>query len=130
MAQAQRPLSPHLQIYKPQLTSLLSITHRLTGVFLTFGTVLLVYWLYSIAAGEASYAVSMAVLASFPGRLLLLFCTFSLFYHLANGIRHLAWDTGNGFELESVYRTGQFVLVTAGALTLITWIIAYSVKGG
>ena len=130
MASAHRPLSPHLQIYKPQLTSVLSIVHRLTGMFLSLGIVVLVYWLYSLSAGAESFAACVAVLSSIVGRTFLLLWTFSLFYHIANGIRHLVWDAGYGFELETVYRGGQWVLDATVALTFITWIIGYSLSGG
>lgn len=124
MSTPDRPLSPHLQIYRPQLTSVLSITHRATGVFLSFGAVALVYWLVAVAGGEESYLRMQAVLGSFPGRLLLFAWTFSFFYHLCNGIRHLCWDAGLGFELSVVYVTGWAVVVVAATLTIATWVAA------
>src|SRR5258708_21896065 len=95
-----RPLSPHLQVYRPQLTSVLSITHRATGVALAIGTLLLVWWLLAAATGPEQFAVVQAVLGSWIGRLLLLGWTWALFYHLANGIRHLFLDAGRGLELK------------------------------
>jgi len=119
---AQRPLSPHLSIYRPQLTSVLSITHRATGVVLSVGTVFLVWWLVAAASGERAFAVAQAFWASWPGLLLLFGWTFSLFFHLCNGIRHLVWDAGWGFELRQTYLSGWTVLGASGALTLVAWI--------
>src|SRR5579872_4272728 len=98
MAQAQRPLSPHLQIYKPQYTMVLSFAHRLTGVLLSLGALLLVWWLWALADGEDSYAFAMQWLTMGWVKLLLLGLLFSFCYHLCNGLRHLAWDLGFGFE--------------------------------
>ena len=122
MANDNRPLSPHLQIYKPQLTSVLSILHRITGVLLSLGIVALVYWLSALSQGQESYLHAVAVLASAPAKLLLLGWTLSFFYHLLNGVRHLFWDAGMGFELGQVYASGWMVLVGALALTVVTWI--------
>ncbi|NJN46174.1 MAG: succinate dehydrogenase, cytochrome b556 subunit [Candidatus Competibacteraceae bacterium] len=124
MVTDKRPLSPHLQIYKPQLTSVLSITHRATGVALAIGTVLLVYWLVAAASGEHAYHDAQVVLGSMLGQLALFVWTWALFYHLCNGIRHLIWDAGYGFELESVYKTGKVVMWTPWVLTFLVWIIA------
>ena len=130
MASEHRPLSPHLQIYKPQLTSMLSILHRITGVALAIGTLLLVWWLIAAAAGPDAYAGAQGFIGSFIGRLLLLGWTFALFYHLANGIRHLAWDAGWGFELKTAYATGWAVVIVAIVLTLVSWIGGYAARGG
>lgn len=129
MASGKRPLSPHLQIYRPQITSVLSILHRITGVALAFGAVLLTYWLTSTAYGPEAFARAQALLGSWFGRLVLLGMTFSLFYHLANGIRHLAWDAGWGYELPRLRKTGILVIVAAVALTILTWIWAYAAGG-
>ncbi len=94
MSNQDRPLSPHLLMYRPQLTSVLSITHRMTGVGLAAGTLLLVDWLAATAAGEAAFETAHAVIGSFIGRLFLFGWSFALFYHLCNGIRHLLWDMG------------------------------------
>jgi succinate dehydrogenase / fumarate reductase cytochrome b subunit len=130
MATDNRPLSPHLQVYKPQLTSMLSILHRLTGIALAFGTLLLVWWLIAAATGPGAYDAVQNFIGSIPGRLLLLGWTFSLFYHLANGIRHLAWDTGRGFELTTAYATGWLVVIAAIVLTLVSWIGGYAALAG
>ena len=130
MATDNRPLSPHLQVYKPQLTSMLSILHRLTGVALAFGTLLLVWWLIAAATGPGAYDAVQSFIGSILGRLLLLGWTFSLFYHLANGIRHLGWDTGRGFELTTAYATGWLVVIAAIVLTLVSWIGGYAALAG
>lgn len=129
MSQAQRPLSPHLQIYKPQLTSLLSVTHRATGLALAVGTVMLVWWLLAAAAGPRFFAVAQAFWYSWIGRLLLLGWSWSLLYHLCNGIRHLCWDAGWGYEIKSTYRSGWIVVGASVVLTLIAWIAGYMVRG-
>ncbi|HUO82116.1 MAG TPA: succinate dehydrogenase, cytochrome b556 subunit, partial [Gammaproteobacteria bacterium] len=95
----RRPLSPHLQIYKPQLTSVLSILHRFTGVGLSFAALLLVYWLIALARGPAAYADAIGLFGSGFVRLLLVAVSFCFFYHLCNGVRHLFWDAGYGFEI-------------------------------
>jgi succinate dehydrogenase / fumarate reductase cytochrome b subunit len=126
MAESNRPLSPHLQIYRPQLTSVLSITHRATGVALTLGLLLLVYWLLALAAGPESYSSARDLLASWIGKMVLFGFSFALFYHLCNGIRHLFWDAGWGFELDSAYASGWAVVAVSAALTVLTWIVALS----
>jgi succinate dehydrogenase / fumarate reductase cytochrome b subunit len=126
MPSDDRPLSPDLQIYRPQLTSVLSITHRLTGVTLSVGSPLLVFWLTMAAAGPQPYAVLHVLLASWFGLVLLLGWTFSLFFHLCNGIRHLFWDAGYGFELSAIYASGWAVVVISAGLTLAAWIINFS----
>lgn len=130
MGNSDRPLSPHLQIYKPQLTATLSILHRATGIFLAIGTLLLVYWLTSLAGGAESYAQAQAFFGSVLGRLILFPFVFALFYHLCNGIRHLFWDMGVGFEISTVYASGKIVVVAAAALTLIAFGMAYAMQGG
>ncbi len=130
MATYNRPLSPHLQVYRPQFTSMLSILHRLTGVILAFGTLLLVWWLIAAATGPEAYDTVQGFIGSIIGRLLLLGWTFALFYHLANGIRHLAWDTGRGFELATAYSSGWLVVIASVVLTIASWVGGYAVLGG
>lgn len=127
---AERPLSPHLQIYRPQLTSVLSISHRFTGVALAVGTLLLVWWLVALASGPEAFATAQGFVGSWLGRLMLLGWTFSLFYHLANGIRHLSWDIGLGFEIKQVNATGWVVVAVSTALTALTWIVGLAMKVG
>ncbi|MEQ8195958.1 MAG: succinate dehydrogenase, cytochrome b556 subunit [Rhodospirillales bacterium] len=129
MESRQRPLSPHLQIYRPQITSVLSILHRITGVALAAGAVLLTYWLSCAVYGPEAFASAQAVMGSWFGRLILLGLTFSLYYHLANGIRHLAWDAGWGFELPKLRATGWLVVIVSLVLTLATWVCGYKLAG-
>jgi len=124
--QKERPLSPHLLIYRPQLTSMLSILHRSTGIFLSLGTPLLVYWLVTIAAGPAAYAELQVCLSHWLVQLFLIGWTFALYYHLCNGIRHLFWDVGKGYELGVLYKSGWAVLGIATALTIATVFLAFS----
>ncbi|MCK8514756.1 succinate dehydrogenase, cytochrome b556 subunit [Methylonatrum kenyense] len=120
----QRPLSPHLQVYRPQLTSAMSICHRISGVALSVGTLLLTYWLVAAAAGPEAYARAQSVLGGFFGSLILFAFTGALFYHLCNGIRHLMWDAGYGFNIPTVYRSGYAVMIAAAVLTVLVWLLA------
>lgn len=117
-----RPLSPHLQVYRPQITSILSILHRMTGMGLSFGTLFLVLWLGSIAQGPSAYLTVSLWFTSPLGQTMLFGWAFCFYFHLANGIRHLCWDLGWGFELTSVYRSGWAVITIATALTAITFL--------
>lgn len=130
MSTPTRPLSPHLQVYRPQLTSMLSITHRATGVALSVGAILLVVWLAAAAAGPHRYAQVNAFLGSWFGMLLLIGWTWALFFHLCNGIRHLAWDVGWGFELPQLYASGWAVLVGSVAMTVVAWAAGLLMMGG
>ena len=121
-----RPLSPHLQVYKLPLPALMSIVHRATGAFLTIGTLLLSLWIISLATGADDFAGMKSFMGSFIGQLLLLGWTFSLFYHLCNGIRHLYWDMAKGLELDSVYTSGYITIAGAAVLTVLVWIIGYA----
>jgi succinate dehydrogenase / fumarate reductase cytochrome b subunit len=129
MSQAQRPLSPHLQIYQPQLTSVLSILHRGAGLALAVGTVFLVGWLFAAAFNSGWFSLAEAFWYSWIGRLMLLGWTFSFFFHLCNGIRHLFWDAGWGLDLKTAYRSGWTVVGSSVVLTLIAWIAGYAVRG-
>ena len=122
----KRPLSPFMigPYYKPQMTSVLSITHRATGAGLVVGTLLLVYWLASAAIGPKAYASAQVVLGSMLGQLFLFLWTWALFYHLANGIRHLFWDAGYGFELPDATKSGWAVVWSSIILTFLCWLIA------
>lgn len=121
---ADRPLSPHLQVYRPQITSILSIIHRMTGVGLTLGAVLVVWWLLAAATGPGYFATVDGLLTSWVGLLVLLGSSWALAYHLLNGIRHLIWDMGHGYELETVERGGIAVVIGSGVLTVLLWLIA------
>ena len=118
---ADRPLSPHLQIYRPQITSVLSILHRLTGLLLALGMVFLVLWLAAAAAGPKSFAAIQACAASWPAQTLLVGVTLALFYHLLNGIRHLLWDAGRGFEHKTVTLGGWAVVAASLLATAAVW---------
>ncbi|HSS64717.1 MAG TPA: succinate dehydrogenase, cytochrome b556 subunit [Gammaproteobacteria bacterium] len=126
MAASNRPLSPHLQVYRPQLTSVLSITHRATGVALALGLLLLVYWLLALAAGPEGFSVARALFGSWVGKVVLFGFSYALFYHLCNGIRHLFWDAGLGFDIKAAYASGWAVVAVSAALTVLAWIIALS----
>jgi succinate dehydrogenase / fumarate reductase cytochrome b subunit len=129
MTPAQRPLSPHLQVYKPQLTSVLSISHRVTGLGLTAGTIFLVWWLVAASAGDASFATAQSFFGSWLGLLMLFAWTFFFFYHLCNGIRHLVWDTGYGLDIRTAYLSGWVVVGTSVGLTLLAWIFGLALRG-
>lgn len=129
MEARSRPLSPHLQVYKPQLTSVLSISHRATGVALSVGTLLFVWWLAAAAAGPEAYEDAQDFIGSWFGMLLLFGWSFCLYYHLCNGVRHLFWDAGYGFELPDAYKSGWAVVIAAGALTVLSWIVGLAVGG-
>jgi succinate dehydrogenase / fumarate reductase cytochrome b subunit len=122
-----RPLSPHLQVYRPQITSVLSILHRFTGIALYLGTVIWVWWLLAAAIGDDAYDSAAWFIGSWIGQIIMLGWTWSIFYHLGNGIRHLAWDAGWGFELKTVSATGWLVVVFAFGMTLAAWIAGYIV---
>ena len=119
-------MSPHLQIYKPQLTSVLSITHRATGMALALGTLFLVWWLFSVATGPDHFAFVSNIMSSWLGLVILGGLSWALFYHLCNGIRHLFWDAGYGFEIETAYRTGWITLALSVFMTVIAWAIGLS----
>lgn len=129
MGQHQRPLSPHLQVYRLQLTSVLSIFHRITGMVLVGGLVLLTWWLIAAAAGPGAFGVAQAFLGSWFGLLVLFGISCALFYHLCNGVRHLIWDSGHLLEIEGVYRSGWVMLGAAVALTIVAWAIGLAVGG-
>lgn len=120
MSNRNRPISPHLQIYKPQLTSILSITHRLTGIGLAVGSLTFVYFLVSLMNGPEAFEVAKHFFRSWIGLLLLFGCILGVSFHILNGIRHLCWDAGLGLNLKSVYWSGWITLI--GALLLTTLI--------
>jgi succinate dehydrogenase / fumarate reductase cytochrome b subunit len=125
MSEVKRPLSPHLQVYRLPLSAILSILHRATGVFLSFGSLLLVWWLVSVAQGEAEFYYASEIVNSILGQLVLLAWSFALFFHLSNGIRHLFWDAGHGFDLNTVAKSSIAVIASAVTLTLLVWLPAY-----
>ena len=126
MASDNRPLSPHLQIYRPQLTSMLSIAHRGAGIALGAGAAFFAWWLLAAASGPDAYSYAEAFFGSVVGIVVLAGFCFALFYHLCNGIRHLFWDAGMGLELDQAYRSGWAVIAAAGLLTAgaLVWALA------
>lgn len=124
MSQESRPLSPHLQVYRWQISNTLSILHRLTGAALALGGLALVAWLLALASGQAAFAGANALLGSLAGQLLLFGWTFSFFYHLCNGLRHLAWDADRGFDKAVARKSGIAVVAASVLLTVIFWTVA------
>jgi succinate dehydrogenase / fumarate reductase cytochrome b subunit len=121
----QRPLSPHLQIYRWQYTMTLSILHRATGIALSVGLLLLIGWLAAVASGVDSYEQAKAVFAHPVTKLLLVAFSFSFFYHLANGVRHLVWDTVHGIERRSARASGWVAFLGAVAATVVFWVLVF-----
>ena len=129
MSSQNRPLSPHLDVYKLPLTGIISISHRITGVGLSVGTLLLACWLIAAATGAESYAGINGFLGSWFGMILMFLWSFAFFFHLCNGIRHLFWDTGRGLDLADVEKSAKTVLISTTVLTVLTWIIALASGG-
>lgn len=124
----KRPLSPHLQIYRWQLTMAMSIAHRASGVALAVGSLLLVCWLAAAASGPDAFATVQSLIGSFIGYIALFGWSVALFYHLCNGIRHLFWDAGKGFDLASVDKVSMLVLAATGGLTVLVWLAGLIAK--
>ena len=116
-----RPLSPHLQVYRPQMTSVMSILHRVAGVVLTTGTLIMAAWLVSLALGKEAYDVVVMVIGHPLGQFVLFGYSVALIYHALNGVRHLGWDLGFGLAIPQVYKNGQIVLFLTVVLTLGLW---------
>ena len=123
MSKSDRPLSPHLSIYRWPITMTLSILHRATGVAMSLGFVVLVVWLFDAASGEESYAIFVEAMGSTIGGLMLIGWSFAFFFHLSNGVRHLFWDTGRGFEKQQANASAWVVLVAATVLTAGFWMM-------
>lgn len=121
--QDQRPLSPHLLIYRPQNSSVLSILHRITGVILSFGMILFATWIWAAAYDAQYFALIQDLAGSILGKVALIGWTACFYYHLGNGIRHLNWDMGRGFSLPEMTRSGWLVLIFTASLTIFTWAI-------
>ena len=116
-----RPLSPHLQVYRPQMTSVMSILHRAAGVVLTTGTLIMAAWLVSLALGKEAYDVVVMVIGHPLGQFVLFGYSVALIYHALNGVRHLGWDLGFGLTIPQVYKNGQIVLFLTVMLTMGLW---------
>ncbi len=124
----KRPLSPHLSIYKPIPTMVVSILHRITGAALYFGTLLLAWWLIAAASGETYFIYVNSFMGTLLGRLILFGFTWALVQHLLGGIKHLFWDVGHGFEKTFATRIAIFTLFASAAITVLIWIIGYAVR--
>jgi succinate dehydrogenase / fumarate reductase, cytochrome b subunit len=124
---SSRPLSPHLQIYKPMLTMMISIMHRITGVGLYFGIVLLVWWLTAASISESYFNFVQGFFGHWFGRLVLFGFSWALIHHALGGLRHLLWDTGRGYDLKVVEWLARVNLAGSIVLTLLLWIIGYGV---
>jgi succinate dehydrogenase / fumarate reductase cytochrome b subunit len=129
-APVERPLSPHLFIYKPMLTMMMSIVHRITGAALYFGTLLVAWWLLAAASGPNAYAGFGSFMGSFLGRFILLGYTWALVHHALGGIRHLIWDTGRGFGPQEREWLAAANLIGSISLTVLIWIVGYLYMGG
>jgi len=124
-----RPLSPNIQVYRPQLTSVLSIANRITGVTLTACAVVLIIWLVAAASGPDAYSRFQLLIGSWPGLILLLATTFAFLFHLCGGIRHLVWDSVRAFELRQIYASGWIVVLASVVLTLASWLTSLIIAG-
>jgi succinate dehydrogenase / fumarate reductase, cytochrome b subunit len=124
----ERPLSPHLQIYKPMLSMMMSIMHRITGVALYFGTLLLVWWLTAAAHSDSYFALVNGFFSHWFGRLVLFGFTWALIHHALGGLRHFIWDTGKGFELPMVEKLVRANVIGSVVLTVLLWMIAYGAR--
>ncbi len=122
---SKRPLSPHLQVYRPQISSVMSILHRVTGVGLAFGAILVVWWFLAAASGPDYFDFIDGLLTSWIGGLVMIGLLAAFWYHFFNGIRHLTWDAGYGYEVDMVTKTGIAALVATGVLSVITVIAAF-----
>ena len=125
----ERPLSPHLQIYRWSVTMFSSIFHRMTGIALGAGTLIVAWWLIATAMGPDAYADFAAVAGHWFGRLVLLGFTVAFTYHLLNGIRHLVWDLGHGFSIKGLYTGGVTVAVLAAVITAVLWYVGFTAGG-
>jgi succinate dehydrogenase / fumarate reductase cytochrome b subunit len=126
MAARERPLSPHLQVYRFAYTMALSILHRVTGIALSVGMLLLAWWLVAAAGDEAGYTQVVTCLGAVPGKVVLFGFSFAFFYHLCAGLRHLAWDLGHGFEKSTARRSGAAVVIVSLGLTAALWALLLS----
>ena len=131
MTQRERPLAPFMlgPYYKPQITSVMSLMHRLTGIALAVGMFVLMAWLVAMMRGPEAYAGFSACIASVPGQIVMAVFVFALVYHFLNGIRHLAWDLGLGFTIPQLYKTGWTVVALTTVVTLLLWYVGFNAGG-
>ena len=124
MNDSNNPLSHHLQIYRWQISSLVSITHRISGVINLLALILIFFWLLFLGFGESNYELFLLIINSFFGKFILIGFTWSMSFHLLSGIRHLVWDLGYGFEIKTANISGIIVIISSLALTIIFWLFA------
>ena len=124
MNDSKNPLSPHLQIYRWHISSLLSITHRISGIINLLGLILIFYWVLVLSLGESNYELFLLLINSFFGKFFLIGLTWSMSFHILSGIRHLAWDLGYGFEIKTANISGLIVIISSLVLTVIIWLFA------
>jgi succinate dehydrogenase / fumarate reductase cytochrome b subunit len=126
---AERPLSPHLQIYRPMLTMMMSIAHRISGAALGVGFILLAWWLLAISLGPEPYAQVSSFFGSLVGRTFLFLFSWALIHHMLGGIRHLIWDTGHGLDKVSIEIFAWGTIIGSTTLTILLWLVGYWLKG-
>ena len=124
MNDSKNPLSPHLQIYRWHISSLLSITHRISGVINLLALIFIFFWLINLSLGESNYELFLLIINSFFGKFILIGFSWSMIFHLLSGIRHLAWDLGYGFEIKTANISGVVVIISSLVLTIIFWLFA------
>ena len=124
MSDSKNPLSPHLQIYRWHISSLISITHRISGVINLLALILIFFWLIILSFGESNYESFLLIINSFFGKFVLIGFTWSMIFHLLSGIRHLAWDLGYGFEIKTANISGIVVIIFSLVLTIVFWLFA------
>ena len=124
MNDSKNPLSPHIQIYRWHVSSLLSITHRIAGIINLLALILIFFWLLALGFGESNYELFLLIINSFFGKFILIGFTWSMSFHLLSGIRHLVWDLGYGFEVKTANISGAIVIVSSLLLTIIFWLFA------
>ena len=124
MNDSKNPLSPHLQIYKWHISSLLSITHRISGVINLLALILIFFWLLVLIIGESNYELFLSIINSFFGKFILISFTWSMSFHILSGVRHLVWDLGYGFEIKTANISGIFVIISSLVLTIMFWLFA------
>ena len=121
----RRPLSPHLSVWRFQLPAVMSILHRITGVAISTGTILLAAWVIALASGEEAFALATVIISHPLGQFVLFGYSAVLFYHMCNGIRHLSWDFGYGLNIPAIYTTGRIAVVAAFLMTTCLWLYVY-----
>ena len=127
--EVERPLSPHLQIYRPMLTMMMSIAHRISGASLAVGFALLTWWLVAISLGPEAYSTVETFFSSLPGRALLFLFTWALIHHMLGGIRHLIWDTGTALDKTSIEVAAWLTILSSTVITILIWVAGYALQG-